>query len=144
MPHTYSSLYFHLIFSTKERRKHIPEELQPRLWAYMEGIARANRFKAISVGGIEDHAHVLLSLPATVPVAKAVQLVKAGSSKWMHEEIGRRLFAWQESYGAFSVGVSQVPDTVKYIENQREHHLKRSFAEEFALFLKKHGIVEEE
>jgi putative transposase len=144
MPHTYTSLYFHLIFSTKERRKQIPEDIQPRLWAYMGGIARSNGFKAITIGGMADHVHVLLSLPAKLPVAKAVQLVKAGSSKWMHDEMKRPLFAWQEAYGAFSIGVSQVPATVKYIQNQGEHHKARDFAEEFALFLKKHGIVPED
>jgi len=141
---SYVSLYVHVIFSTKERRKQIPEDVQPRLWAYMGGIARANKFKAIAVGGLEDHAHLLLSLPATLQVAKAVQLIKAGSSKWMHEELQRPLFAWQESYGASSVGVSQIPATVKYIDNQKEHHRKRGFTEELAMFLKKHGIVPED
>jgi putative transposase len=140
---SYTSLYVHVIFSTKERRKQIPENIQPRLWAYMGGIARANRFKAISVGGVEDHSHVLLSLHGSIPVAKAVQLIKAGSSKWMHEEMNRPLFAWQEAYGAFSIGISQIPETVKYINSQKEHHRKRSFADEFALFLKKHGMVED-
>jgi putative transposase len=144
MPHTYVSLYVHVIFSTKERRKQIPDEVQPRLWSYMGGIARANRFKAITVGGVDDHAHLLLSLPTTIPIAKAVQLIKAGSSKWMHEEIRRPLFAWQESYGAFSIGVSQIPGTVKYIENQKEHHRRCSFADELALILKKHGMTPED
>jgi putative transposase len=138
---SYISLYVHVIFSTKERRKQIPEAIQPRLWAYMGGIARANGFKAITIGGIEDHVHLLLSVPATIPIAKAVQVVKAGSSKWMHDEIGKKVFSWQESYGAFSIGISQVPDTMRYIDNQRVHHRKRNFAEEFALFLKKHGIM---
>lgn len=141
---SYISVYVHVVFSTKERRKQIPESLQPRLWAYMGGIARTNRFKAITIGGIEDHVHLLLSLPATIAIAKAVQLVKAGSSKWMHEDIGIPLFAWQEAYGAFSIGVSQVPATVKYIDNQKAHHRKIGFAEELAMILKKHGIVPEE
>lgn len=137
---SYISLYIHVVFSTKERRKQITEAIQPRLWAYMGGIARKNRFKAVSIGGIEDHVHLLLSLPGTLDVAKAVQLIKAGSSKWMHEEMAMPLSAWQESYGAFSVGVSQVPATIKYIQNQKQHHRKVSFAEEWALFMKKHGL----
>lgn len=140
MAHTYTSLLIHVVFSTKERRPMIPLEIQPRMWAYIGGIARANRFKALAVGGIEDHAHVLLSLIAAISVAKAVQLIKSGSSKWMHEEIGRKSFAWQECYGAFSIGVSQIPATVKYIENQREHHKKWGFDREMAMFLKRHGI----
>jgi REP-associated tyrosine transposase len=71
MSHTYASLYYHAVFSTKERRHLIPESVQPRLWAYMSGIARANNFKALAAGGIEDHAHVLLSLRPTMTVAKA-------------------------------------------------------------------------
>ena len=144
MPHTYVSLYVHYVFSTKERRQSIPEDLQPRLWSYMGGIARENKLKAVAIGGMQDHIHLLLSLPSTMPVAKAVQLIKAGTSKWMHEEVGRKLFAWQESYGAFSIGVSQVTDTVNYINTQKEHHRRRSFNDEFALILKRHGIVPED
>lgn len=141
MAHTYTSLLVHVVFSTKDRRPTIPLDIQPRLWAYIGGIARANRFKALAVGGIEDHAHVLLSLIAAISVAKAVQLIKSGSSKWMHEEMGRRLFAWQECYSAFTIGVSQVPRTVRYIETQREHHKKWGFDHEMEMFLKRHGIV---
>lgn len=137
---SYVSLYVHVVFSTKERRRQIAEAIQPRLWAYMGGIARSNHFTAVCVGGIEDHVHLLLSLSGMIPIAKAVQLVKAGSSKWMHEEMGKPLFAWQESYGAFSVGVSQVPATIRYIQNQKAHHRKVSFAEEWALIMKKHGL----
>ena len=82
--------------------------------------------------------HLLLSLPATVPLAKAVQLLKGGSSKWMNEN-GIR-FAWQEGYGAFTVGISQRAQTMSYINAQQEHHRRRSFEEEFLAFLKKHDI----
>src|SRR5256885_1586582 len=121
MPHTYTNLLTHCIFSTKERRPLIPESLQSKLWAYVGGIARTNSLKAIAVGGTKDHLHVLLSLPATMPVAKAVQLIKAGSSKWLRES-GEKLFAWQEAYGAFTIGISQLNATVAYIRNQKEHH----------------------
>jgi putative transposase len=109
----------------------------------MGGIARTNKIKALAIGGTTDHVHLLLSLRADMPVAKAMQLIKAGSSKWMHEEVGRKLFSWQEAYGAFTIGVSQIPATVKYINNQKEHHRRRTFDEEFAMILKRHGIVEE-
>jgi len=83
----------------------------------------------------------LLSLPPTLPVAKAVQLIKAGSSKWLHETRPElRGFAWQEGYGAFSIGVSQVEETVRYIKEQPGHHGTRSFEEEYMAFLKKHRI----
>jgi putative transposase len=141
MPHTQVSIYVHCVFSTKERKKTIPVDIQARLWSYMGGIARANKIKALAIGGIEDHVHMLLSLKSTMPVAKAVQLIKAGSSKWMHEEAGRKLFCWQESYGAFSIGVSQIDDTVRYINNQKEHHRERNFSDELKLILERHGIV---
>jgi REP element-mobilizing transposase RayT len=138
MSHTYTCELFHCVFSTKERRNLISDEIQPRLWSFLGGIARKNGFKAIAVGGIANHVHLLLSLPATMAPAKAVQLLKGGSSKWMNEN-GIR-FAWQEGYGAFTVGVSQREQTISYINSQHEHHPKCRFEEEFLAFLKKHGI----
>jgi putative transposase len=140
MGHTYSSTMTHCVFSTTERRDLIPPELQPELWAYIGGIARSHGMKALAVGGTEDHAHVLLSLPATMPIAKAVQTIKAVSSKWMREDCARRTFGWQEGYGAFSIGVAQAETTIAYIAGQQEHHRRRGFQEEFVSFLKKHQI----
>ena len=97
--------------------------------------------KALAVGGVEDHVHVLLSLPSTIAVAKAVQLLKSGSSLWVHKTFpADRAFAWQEGYGAFSLGVSQVEQTKRYIESQSKHHLKTTFQDEFRAFLKRHGM----
>jgi putative transposase len=141
MPHSYVSNYMHCVFSTKGRLALISPELQARLWPYVGGIARENGMKAIAIGGIEDHVHVLLSLPATTSFAKAVQLVKGGSSKWVHAEFpSSKDFGWQEGYGAFSVSRSQIDKTVDYINRQKEHHRKRSFQEEFIELLDKHGI----
>jgi REP element-mobilizing transposase RayT len=135
----------HCVFSTSQRHKIISQDLQPRLWPFMGGIARENNMKALAVGGTEDHAHLLLSLPTTTPVAKAIQIIKGGSSKWIHETFpAHRDFAWQEGYGAFSVGISQVETTVVYIQNQKEHHRKKTFEEEFLTFLKRHGIEYDE
>lgn len=139
MSHTYVMQLFHCVFSTKERRGLIPADRQPDLWAYIGGIARNNGFKALTVGGTDNHCHVLLSLPATMPLAKAVQLIKGGSSKWMNDSVSSG-FRWQEAYGAFSIGVSQVPNTVAYIQKQLEHHHKIGFEEEFLAFLKKNGV----
>jgi len=139
MSHTYVSVLFHCVFSTKERRGLIPPAKQPDLWSYLGGIARTNSFKALAVGGTANHVHLLLSLPSTLPLAKAVQLLKGGSSKWMNDS-GASGFAWQEGYGGFSLGISQQRDTIRYIENQAEHHHKRGFEEEFLAFLKKHGV----
>ena len=105
---SYVSAHFHCIFSTKERQRLITPELRERLWPFLGGIARQNKMKAIEIGGMEDHAHILLSLPATITISKAMQLIKGGSSKWVHETFPEhRLFAWQEEFGAFSVSVSQ-------------------------------------
>jgi putative transposase len=107
----------------------------------MGGIARQNDFKSLAIGGVEDHVHLLLSLPATIPISKAMQLIKGGSSKWIHETFpNQRLFAWQKKYGAFSVSVSQLDTVTNYINNQPEHHRTKSFQEEFLEFLKKHRI----
>jgi REP element-mobilizing transposase RayT len=137
--HTYISDLVHCVFSTKLRRNLIAAEVQPDLWAFLGGIARKNGFKALIVGGTENHCHVLLSLPATIALAKAVQLLKGASSHWMNEKHGEG-FGWQEGYGAFTVGISQKDDTIAYIRSQAEHHRKRTFEEEFVAFLKKHGV----
>ena len=140
MAHSYTSTLVHCVFSTKERRRTVHAELQEDLWAYMGGIARMHRMKALAIGGIDDHAHLLLLLPSTVAVASAVQQIKAGSSKWLHEARCQRDFEWQEGYGAFSIGISQATATVNYILGQREHHLKQDFCEEYLGFLAKHQI----
>lgn len=115
--------------------------LKDRLFPYMGGIARENGTKALAIGGTEDHVHMLISLPSTMAIAKAVQLIKAGSAKWVHDEFhGYSGFAWQEGYAAFSVSVSHVEPLKKYIADQVEHHRKRTFAEEFLALLERHGI----
>jgi REP element-mobilizing transposase RayT len=140
MSHTYCNSTFHCVFSTKERRKTILPEIQPRLWAYMGGVAREHQMKALSVGGMEDHVHLLLSLPSSMPIAEAMREIKSASSLWMHETCGIEGFEWQEGYGAFSVGWAQVNATLAYIARQEEHHRKRNFQAEFIAFLKKHQI----
>ncbi|MBM4306811.1 MAG: IS200/IS605 family transposase [Deltaproteobacteria bacterium] len=141
MANTYISLYIHIVFSTKERQAMITPDLQSRLWAYMGGIARENKMKALAIGGTHDHVHVLLSFPATLPVAKGVQLIKGGSSKWVHDTFADlKKFEWQEGYGAFSVNVSILESTIQYIENQGEHHRRKTFQEEYIEFLKRHRI----
>ncbi len=144
MAHTYTRLLVHCVFSTKERRGLIPQQVQPDLWAYIGGIARTNGFVAIAVGGTENHAHVLLGIPAGLPVAKAVQLIKAGSSKWLREQKGLRLFGWQEAYGAFTIGASQLAKTVSYIQNQLAHHKKRAFEDEYRALLRAYDVAYEE
>jgi len=98
--------------------------------------------KALAIGGVADHVHLLLSLPATLSISKAMQLLKGNSSKWLRDtfpELHAQGFAWQEGFGAFSISISRVDDTVQYIQKQGEHHRKKTFREEFEMFLKKHG-----
>jgi putative transposase len=140
MSHTYCCSLFHCVFSTKERRKVISAEIQPRLWAYMGGIAREHEMKALGVGGTDDHVHILLSLPSSITVAAAMREIKSGSSRWMHQAAAMPQFEWQEGYGAFSIGWAQRNTTLEYIARQREHHQKRDFRAEFIAFLKKHCI----
>ncbi len=141
MSHTYTSQLMHCAFSTKNRLPVIIPELRNRLHTYIGGIAEQNDMYALSVGGVADHVHILLSIKPTMSLSKAMQLIKGGSSLWVHETFPSITdFAWQEGYGAFSVGVSQKPDTIAYIENQEEHHRQRTFQEEYRLILQRHGI----
>jgi putative transposase len=143
MSHSHVCCLVHVVFATTERRSVIRDDLGERLHAYLGGIARENGIPALAIGGAADHVHLLLSLPRTISVAKAVQLLKSGSSKWINENYpARRNFAWQEGYGAFSIGVSQRAATVKYIEGQAEHHKRISFADELKKFLAVHSIEE--
>jgi putative transposase len=139
--HSFVSCLIHCVWATKERRPVIQADLQPRLWPYLGGIARENKMKALVVGGVEDHVRILLAIPSPLSVAKAIQLLKGNSSKWIHDTFPEhRAFEWQDGYGAFSIGVSGVGDTMKYIEGQAEHHRKMTFREELETFLRKHGM----
>jgi REP element-mobilizing transposase RayT len=135
----------HCVWTTKNREACLTLDVRERLWPYLGGIAKQNQMKTVAIGGASGHVHVLVSLPSTLSVAKAMQLLKGNSSKWIRETFAKmRSFAWQEGYGAFSVGVSGVNATVAYIRNQAEHHRTRSFREEYAAMLKKHGFAFDE
>ncbi|CAN5639190.1 IS200/IS605 family transposase [soil metagenome] len=145
MAHSFISQLMHCVFSTKERRPMITPEIQPRLFQYIGGITRENKMKLLAAGGVDDHVHLLVSFPSTISVAKGLQLIKGGSSKWVHETFPKsRLFAWQEGYGAFSIGINDVERTIRYINHQAEHHGKMDFKTEFLAFLKKHEIEYDE
>ncbi len=138
MSHTYSASYFHCIFSTKDRRNTISDELRPRLWAYIEGTAKNLGIIAVAVGGTSNHAYLLLGLKPNMTVAEAVQKLKANSSRWMGEH--ELTFEWQKGYAALSVSPSHVASVRDYILTQEEHHRRRSFEEEFLALLRKAGI----
>lgn len=140
MSHTYCCSLLHCVFSTKDRRKSLTTDIQPHLWSYMGGIARNHQMRALIVGESDDHVHLLLSIPSTITISGAMRIMKSESSRWMHDARGQQSFEWQEGYGAFSIGHSQVQSTLAYIANQQEHHRKRDFQEEFITFLKKNEI----
>ena len=108
MASTLTNLVYHVVFSTKERRPFIDQDICERFYCYMGGIARSNNAIVLEIGGIADHVHVLLKLRASASLAHVVQLIKAGSSKWMREEIQRRAFGWQSGYAGFTVSESVV------------------------------------
>ena len=144
MAHTHSATFFHCVFSTKNRTNIISEQLRPRLWDYIGGIAKQNNIRPLRIGGTANHVHAALHIPTSMSVAKAMQLIKGGSSKWVNEHPSQARFEWQEAYGAFSIGVSQIPATISYIGSQEEHHRVRTFEEEYIAFLQKHGVEYDE
>jgi len=141
MGHSYTQCTIHYVFSTKERRNLISSDMEKRLWGYMGGIATQHQMIAHAIGGVENHVHLLLTIPTTMTISKAIQLIKGGSSKWINETFPtQQNFSWQEGYGAFSVSVTGIPRTTEYIHNQATHHQTISFEDEFIQFLNKHGL----
>ncbi len=138
MAHTYPNVLIHCVFSTKERRALITPELLPELVKYLHGIGSNIQVPVIEAGGTPNHIHLLIALPAGVTLAKAMQTLKANSSRWIREH-GIN-FCWQDGYGAFSVSASNRDSVKEYIAGQAQHHQKRSFEEEFAALLKKSGV----
>ena len=109
-------------------------EIKERFWAFMGGIAKQNEIKPLCIGGVAGHVHLLLSLPTTMSVAKAMRLIKGGSSTWAHETFNPlRQFAWR-LVTERSRSVSDVAETITYLQNQAEHHRLRSFQEEYVSF----------
>jgi len=143
MAQTFSNLLTHVIFSTKDRLPFIGAELKPDLFSYMGGIVRELNGKALTINGTADHVHLLLNFPPILGVADALRVVKANSSRWAREG-GRRKFAWQARYGAFSVSQSNLLAVAKYIADQEAHHRKATFEQEFLALLKKHGLPYDE
>jgi REP element-mobilizing transposase RayT len=139
MSHAYSQIFLHVVFATDGRFRHKLERME-RAHSYLGGIARANDFTAIAVGGVEDHVHALLILPASLAVSQAMKVLKGASSKWFNEEYPDSHFRWQEGFAAFSVSPSQVDSVVRYIKAQSTHHARRDFREEYRLLLEKHGV----
>lgn len=145
MPHTFTNLLIHTVFSTKDREPSLTPDLKPRVLAYMGGIIRENRGILIAADGPADHVHLLIHLPQDLALADLMRTVKSNASRWVHQEWpDRRSFAWQTGYGAFSVSQSNAEAVTQYIAGQEEHHRQVSFQDEFIAFLKRHGIQYDE
>jgi putative transposase len=137
---SFTRLTYHVVFATKYRKPTIMEDIQERLYEYIGGTLRGKKGHLIEIGGVEDHVHILAGLSPSLAVSDVIRDVKAASSKWMKDERHIDAFEWQKGYGAFSVSYDRVDAIRKYIRNQEEHHMTKSFQEEYIDFLKRHGI----
>lgn len=143
MPSSHVASYFHFVFSTKDRIRSINPDWEARLHAYMGRIVRGMDAVPLEIGGIDDHAHLLVSLKSKHRLDYFVRDLKADSSEWIHREI-TKLFEWQKGYGAFSVSPTAVPAVRRYIQRQKEHHERIGFRSEYVDLLQKAGVEFEE
>ncbi len=145
MANTFTSLKYHIIFSTKNREPWLTEQIAPRLWKYIEVICADKNATVLAICGMPDHLHLLVGLPPQDCVSETVKNIKALSSIWIKRTFPDCAgFAWQDGYGAFTVSQSAVDGIVKYIANQTEHHRVKTFEEEFRAFLAHNDIKFEE
>jgi putative transposase len=145
MPGTYSQILLHVVFSTKQREHWITPTVAERLYPYLGGLVRAEKGTLFDIGGVEDHVHLYLRWRPDAAVSDLMRVVKARSSKWVHEtfpDLGR--FAWQEGYSVFTVSKSQEEAVKNYIAGQHEHHQKEDFQSELLWLLRKHEVEYDE
>jgi len=141
MGRTYTSLTYHIVFSTKYRRPTIRSEFRERLYQYIGGIIRQHQGALLEIGGIEDHLHLMVGIAANQSVSEMLRLIKSNSSAWVNETVKPvQKFSWQPGYGAFTVSHSQKPTVKRYIQKQPQHHQSKSFRDEFIQILVAHGI----
>ena len=137
MANTYSQIYLHFVFAVQNRMSLISPAWQTDLYKYMSGIISNNGHKRYAINGMQDHVHALVSMNPKQSPSDLMHDVKRSSSLWINENrlvMGK--FSWQEGFGVFSYGNSQIPDIANYIEQQKKHHEKRTFIEEYIRFLK--------
>jgi len=145
MAGTYTKLYYHIVFSTKNRQPFIKREIEDELQKYICGIIRNIGGSCIEINGAADHVHILAILPPKIAISEALRTVKANSPKWLHEtKPGFAKFAWQDGYSAFTVSTSQVEIVRKYIRDQKQHHRERDYHAELLALLLKHGVEYDE
>ena len=141
MPCAFSALYVHVVFTTKNRAPHLAPDLAGRLFPYLAGIVRELKGSALEINGPADHVHLLLSIPTNIAVVDLLRVLKANSSRWVHDQFpSRKEFAWQAGYSAFSVSSSRLKQVRHYIASQQAHHRKASYREEILTLLKRHGL----
>jgi putative transposase len=145
MPQSLSNILVHIIFSTKLSKPFIAQAIKKELYSYMTSILKDCACSPIIIGGMEDHVHVLCKLSKTRSMSSVVEDVKKKSSKWIKNKgVECKDFYWQNGYGAFSIGKSQVNTLKEYIQTQEDHHRKKSFKEEFLEILNRYGVEYEE
>lgn len=141
MANTYTQIYIQYVFAVQNRISLIADDWQTDLYKYMTGIIANQEHKLLSINGIPDHVHILVSMNPKQAPSDLMFHVKRSSSIWINDnKLCSGKFTWQEGFGAFSYGKSQIPTLAKYIENQKQHHKKKSFIEEYKGFLKAFGI----
>ena len=145
MPQSLSEILVHAVFSTKDREPSIPAEVQAPLHAFLAGVCRNAGCEGLRVGGVADHVHLAVRLSRTITVAALIEELKTASSKWIKtQREGLKGFHWQRGYGAFSIGYSQLPALLRYIEAQPEHHRKQTFQEEYRVILRRYAVAFDE
>lgn len=140
MSSTHLSLHYHVVFSTKERHPLIVQEWRDRLHAYLGGIIRDIGGVPECIGGVADHVHLMIGLKATHRLCDVIRDIKVSSSKWIHDTLALREFAWQDGYGAFTVSENRRESVKRYIQNQEAHHKIRAFEDEYLTFLRQAGV----
>jgi putative transposase len=145
MPGTYTQLYYHIVFSTKNRRPQIAASIETELQKYISGILRNLECTCFEINGVPDHLHILATIPPKLSISDTLRTIKANSSKWLRETKPEcHDFAWQDGYSAFTVSASQIDVVRNYIRDQKKHHQRRDFKEEQLELLEKHGVEYEE
>lgn len=145
MPNTYTQIYIHIVFAVKNREYRINEAIREDVQKYLTGIIQNRKHKLLAVYCMPNHTHILIGYNPEQSLSDLVRDVKASSSKYINEKkLSKEKFNWQEGYGAFSYSKSQIDRVIKYINNQPQHHSKKSFREEYLEILKKYEIEYDE
>ncbi|OEK00731.1 transposase [Roseivirga sp. 4D4] len=145
MPGTFSQIYIQVVFAVKGRRRLISPEWESELFKYITGIVTNKGHKLLAINGVEDHVHMLVGLSPSCRLSDLVREIKKSSNAFINENrLSKMKFEWQEGYGAFSYSQSAISNVIAYIQNQKEHHAKLSFKEEYKNFMTKFEIDHED